>query len=80
MFWVNPINVLEYIPISLPSEVLLSEIVGSGAVFQQTPLAVIDPPFYVVIIPPDTEDVCVIEVIAVVVKTGTAIWFVINET
>ena len=44
------------------------------------PLTVIAPPPSAVIFPPDTAVVKVIEVTAVVVRVGTAIGLVVNET
>jgi hypothetical protein len=62
------------------SEVLLSEIVGPVAVLQQTPLAVTVPPFSLVIVPPETAVVWVIELIEAVVNSAVATALVVNVT
>jgi hypothetical protein len=66
------------IPAPVPSVVLLALIVGPVVVAQQTPLAVIAPPPSVEIFPPDTADVKVIEVVAVVVRIGATIAIVVK--
>ena len=60
-------------PVPVPSVVLVvKEIVGLVLVDQTTPLAVIDAPPSVVILPPEMAEVVVIEAIPVVVSVGTA--------
>ena len=56
------------IPVPVPLLVVLSDVVGLALVDQQTPLAVISAPPSSVIFPPDTADVAVTELIAVVVS------------
>ena len=63
----------------LPSEVLLSFIVGFAEVLQQTPLVFTVTPLSSVIFPPETAVVEVIEVISEVVKTGISASSVVNE-
>src|SRR5665647_559373 len=60
----NPLIELVNVPVPVPSFVLLSETVGLCEVLQHKPRAVIDSPFSAVMFPPETEDVCVIEVIS----------------
>ena len=50
---VRPARLLKKVPVPIPSEVLLSEVVGVGEVLQQTPLSVTDDPPSEVIFPPD---------------------------
>ena len=57
-------------PVSLPSVVLLSPVVGLAEVLQQTPLAVTESPPSAVTFPPPDAVVEVIEVIVVVVTVG----------
>lgn len=71
---------LEKVPVPVPSLVELSAVVGLADVDQQIPLAVTAPPPLSVILPPDTADVRVIELTAVVVSVGTRISPVVNET
>ena len=58
------------LPAPVPSEVLLFVIVGFVVVAQQTPLAVIEAPPSLVILPPLVADVEVIADAVVVVITG----------
>jgi hypothetical protein len=76
----NPERLLVKLPDPVPSEVIKLLVVGVAVVAQHTPLAVMVPPPSAVIFPPETAVVKVIEVIAVVVRVGTTIWFVVNET
>jgi len=61
---------LEKIPVPVPSEVWLLEIVGLVEVLQQTPLAVTDAPPSEVIFPPVDALLEVIDDAAVVVTVG----------
>ena len=80
MFCVNPVIALENGPDNIGSVVLLFAVVGFADVFQHTPLAVIVAPPSLDIIPPLVAVVYVIDVITVVVKTGTAAGSVVNDT
>jgi len=62
---------LAYGPVPVPSEVLLSEVVGLAIVLQQTPRSVTEAPPSLVILPPLVAVVDVMELIAVVVSVGT---------
>jgi len=68
------------LPIPVPSVVIKLLMVGLAVVDQQTPLAVMVPPPAEVIFPPETAVVIVIEVTAAVVRVGTTIVEVVNET
>ena len=68
------------LPVPVPFEVLLSLIVGAGAVAQQMPRADIVPPPSSVILPPDEALVEVTDVTAVVVRVASTIGLVVNET
>ena len=57
-------------PVSLPSVVWLSEVVGSADVLQQTPRAVTESPPSAVTLPPPDAVVEVMEVIVAVVTVG----------
>ena len=57
-------------PVSLPSVVLLSEVVGLADVLQQTPRAVTESPPSAVTLPPPDAVVEVMEVIVAVVTVG----------
>jgi len=78
----NDVRLLEKLPVPVPtvSLVLESFVVGSAVVDQHIPLAVIVPPPISVIFPPETADVKVTEEASVVVRVGTTIGFVVNET
>ena len=67
-------------PVPVPLLVVLSAVVGLALVDQQTPRAVTAPPPSEVIFPPDTADVRVIELGAVVVSVGNCIAWVVKET
>jgi hypothetical protein len=69
----KPVILLVKLPVPLSSDVLLLLVVGFTEVPQHTPLAVTDPPPSDVMLPPETADVDVIEVTAVVVTTGGVI-------
>jgi hypothetical protein len=68
------------IPVPVASDVLEAVMVGSAVVAQQTPLAVMSPPPSAVMFPPETAVVRVIAVTGVVVRVGTTIGLVVNET
>ena len=55
-------------------------VVGAEVIAQQMPLAVMVPPPLEVIFPPETAEFKVIAVATAVVRVGTIIWFVENET
>jgi hypothetical protein len=61
---------LEKLPTPVPSVVLLLEMVGFVDVLQQTPLTVTAVPPSLLMLPPDTADVSVIELMAIVVSVG----------
>ena len=65
------------LPEPAPSVVNEPAIVGPVVVAQHTPLAVTADPLSLVIFPPDTAVVAVIEVTLVVVRSGTCNEFVI---
>lgn len=68
---VNPDNELENEPVPVPSEVLLSEVVGVALVeLQQTPLAVTVAPPSVETEPPALADIAVMLVADVIVTVG----------
>jgi hypothetical protein len=67
-------------PVPVPSVVIELVIVGPVVVAQQTPLAVTVPFPSLDIFPPETADVNVIDVIAVVVKVATTIGVVVKVT
>ena len=68
---VNPEMVLVKLPVPVPSDVLLSEIVGNVLTeLQQTPLAVTAPPPSDVTFPPPVAETDVIDVAKVVVMVG----------
>ena len=71
VFPVNPRRLLEYVPEPVPSLVWLSSVVGFCDVLQHTPLTVIDAPPVLVISPPLTAEVVVIDVTVMVVSVGT---------
>ena len=64
---------LEKGPVPMPSEVIEFVIVGFELVLQQTPRAVIAPPPFEIILPPDVAVVEVIPEIAFVVNDGKPI-------
>ena len=66
-------------PVPDPSVVELSAVVGLVLVDQHTPFAVTAAPPSSVIFPPDTADVNVIELTAVVASVGTWRSWVVNE-
>jgi hypothetical protein len=68
------------LPLPVPSLDVKLLIVGVAVSAQQTPLAVTAPPPLAVIFPPETAVVNAIEVTAVVVRVGTTIRLVVNET
>ena len=68
------------LPVPVPSEVLLSDVVGSTDVLQQTPRAVTAAPPSDVISPPLDAPVAVREDTAVVVTVGIANATVVNST
>ena len=68
------------LPIPVPFNVLKLFMVGSAVVDQQTPLAVTDPSPLVVILPPETAVVEVIEVMVLVVSVDNIIWLVVKAT
>jgi hypothetical protein len=72
--------VLEKLPVPNPLVVLFPAIVGFAVVLQHTPLTVTAVPPSLVMLPPVAADVSVIEVTVVVVKTGTVIAVVENDT
>jgi hypothetical protein len=76
----KPARLLEKIPVPDPSVVELCAVVGLLLVDQQIPLAVTAVPPSEVIFPPDTADVRVIELTAVVVSVGTWSARLVNET
>jgi hypothetical protein len=67
---VSPLNALVNAPVPVPSVVLLSAVVGSADVLQQTPRAVTAAPPSEVTFPPPAAVAAVIPVIAVVVTVG----------
>jgi hypothetical protein len=67
------------IPGPAPVLVVLSDVVGLGLVDQQTPLAVTAAPPSLVTFPPETAEVAVIELTAVVVTVGNMA-SVVNES
>ena len=67
----NPLIELENIPIPVPSLVLLFNMVGDDDVLQQTPLMVIATPPSFVMAPPLIALVADIEVIEIVLNSGT---------
>jgi hypothetical protein len=71
------VRLLVNVPVSLPSVVLLSAVVGSAEVLQQTPRTVTESPPSLVTFPPPDAVVEVIEVIVAVVTVG--IVKVVNE-
>ena len=66
----RPVIELVKLPVPVPSEVLLSDVVGLTEVLQQTPLAVIVAPPLEVTFPPLETLLAVIEDTAVVVTVG----------
>lgn len=76
----KPERLLVKIPEPDPSVVELLAVVGELLVDQQTPLAVTSAPPLSVILPPDTADVNVIELTAVVVNVGTCRSCVVKVT
>jgi hypothetical protein len=70
VFGVKPVILLVKLPVSVPSEVLSSAVVGLAAVFQQTPRAVTEAPPSDVTFPPLEPLVAIIEDMAVVVTVG----------
>ena len=64
----------------VPSDVLLSAVVGFALVDQQTPLAVTAAPPSVVIAPPEVAVVSVMAVTSAVVTVGATSAVVVNET
>ncbi len=70
VFDVNPVILLEKLPVPEPSVVLLSAVVGLVLVLQHTPRAVIVVPPPEVMYPPLVAVVCVIVLIAEVVTEG----------
>ena len=64
---VNPVNVLENVPVPVPLIVLLLAVVGFCVVLQHIPLAVTLPPPSLVTLPPLVAAVLVIYVTIVVV-------------
>jgi hypothetical protein len=77
---VNALKLLEKVPMPDPSVVLLSFVVGFIVVLQHTPRLETASPLSLVTFPPDIADDGVIEVISVVVTSGTAICLVVNLT
>jgi hypothetical protein len=77
---VNPVIVLEKLPDVEPSVVLLSAVVGFALVLQQMPLCVMVAPPFAVIVPPETAEVVLRELITVVVIAGTETAVVVNCT
>ncbi len=67
------------LPLPVPLVVTASLMVGEDDVDQQTPLAVTGPPPLSEILPPDAAEVDVTEVIAVVVRVGTATCAVVKD-
>ena len=66
----SPVIELLKLPVPVPSELLLLEVVGPVAVFQQTPLTVTDAPPSSVTFPPDVAVAAAIELTLVVVNFG----------
>ena len=64
----------------VPSDVLLSPVVGLALADQQIPFAVTGAPPSEVIVPPDVADVKVISEIAAVARVGTTSAVVVDET
>jgi hypothetical protein len=77
---VRPVKLLVKVPVPIPSEVLLSAVVGLCDVLQQTPLTVIVPPPSAVILPPDFVEFEVIEVTSAVVIVALTTELVVNDT
>ena len=75
----NPVKLLVKLPVAVPSVECEPVIEGFADVPQQTPLTVITAPPLEVIVPPETADVEVIEVTAVVVRVVVVVE-VVNET
>ncbi len=69
---------LTKVPVPVPSLVLLPAMVGLAVVAQHTPRAVIAPPPSAVMVPPLVAVVLAKDVIAAVVRTGSAV-SVVNE-
>jgi hypothetical protein len=76
---VNPVIVLEKLPVVVPSVECEPPIVGFEVEPQQIPLTVIIAPPLEVIFPPETAVVTLIEVTAVVVSVGITAAVVVNE-
>ena len=70
MLGLRPVILLVKVPVSVPSVVLLFDVVGLADVFQHTPLAVSDAPPSDVTFPPLEAVVPVMEEAAVVVTAG----------
>jgi len=70
VFTDKPVNLLVKFPAPDPSVVLLSKVVGFLNVLQQTPLAVIEEPPSLMILPPPMALFCVISIIFEVITVG----------
>ena len=75
---VSPVRLLEKLPVSVPSVVFELLVVGPVVVDQHIPLTVTVPPPFDVILPPETADVKVIPVTALVVIVATTTGLVVK--
>ena len=73
-------RLLVKVPVPVPLDVLLPDMVGLGAIPQQTPLAVMLPPPSSVMLPPVVAEVEVTEETSVVVSTAPVTWSVTKES